>query len=383
MGYFTGSGSGGGSGGGPSPLDFGAAGNGTSDDTSAINALIAAVSAGGSMRLTVPGKTFKTGGGHVLNRSVTVSGGGRIDKFYGAGQLVLANGANSDLLTVASPECTIRDVSLDGNKANQSGTSRGLVTSASVAANYLALDNLYLTSFHDDNILFQHPATSLGAICRAIESRLAGQYGINLQPGAADCQISDSEFDQCGKSGAWVQASSSVWDAVHWWGNGTAASGMDRDGITLADFNASGARIVNGYAETNPNGYGIRTGTNGVADVLVLGSRLWKNYRSGLYIFSGLGWSVVGNRIDQNNQNGASGFAGAGMVLDGTCTAIATAANVFGRTPSPGQTYGYAENGTTHTLCTLAGNTAPDGWATVGGFLVPVGSTTVLSGNVN
>lgn len=377
MGYFTGSGSGGGSGGGPSPLDFGAAGNGTSDDTAAINALIAAVPAGGSMRLTVPGKTFKTGGGHVLNRSVTVIGGGRIDKFYGAGQLVLANGANSDLLTVASPECTIRDVSLDGNKANQSGTSRGLVTSAAVAANYLVADNLYITSFHDDNILLQHPATSLGAIMGRIESRLAGAYALSLLPGAADCQFSESEFDQCVQSGVAVQASSAAFDDCHSWGNGTGGSG-NRDGWTLIDFNAGGCRIENCYAESNANGRGISPATGGVKSVVLAGNTVWKNYLQGIYAFTAIGWIISSNRVYQNNQHGVTDYTGAGLLFDGACVGCASGLNVLGSDVSPGQSYGLAVNGTSHVSCRSTGDVAPDAWATQAGILNPGGSGVVV-----
>lgn len=377
MGYFTGSGSGGGSGGGPSPLDFGAAGNGTSDDTAAINALIAAVPAGGSMRLTVPGKTFKTGGGHVLTRSVTVGGGGRIDKFYGAGQLVLANGANSDLLTVASPECTIRDFSYDGNKANQSGTSRGIVTSSTIAANYLALDNIYATSCHDDNILFQHPATSLGAICRAIESRLAGGYPLNLQPGAADCQFSDCEFDQGAQSGVLVRAASTVFQSCHAWGNGTSGSG-NCDGWTLADLNASGSRFENCYGESQANGRGISPATNGVKNISIVGGEWWKNYLQGIYAFSAIGWIISGNRVYQNNQHGSTDYTGGGLLLDGACVGVASSGNVLGSDVSPGQSYGLAVNGTGHSLCRSTGDVAPDAWATQAGILNPGGSGVVV-----
>jgi hypothetical protein len=276
-----------------------AAGDGTTDDTQNINSAIGATPAGGV--LWVPGgKQYKTGGGHVLTKSIKIEGPGRVDPFWGNGQLYLANGANADMLTIASPSVTIRDLPLYGNRANQTGQSRGIVFSPTVASNYAVLDNLWVSSFLSDNIVLQTPSTSLGATLRAIDSRLSGGFGISLLPGAADCQFANLELDQNDLSGAAIQATSSSWTDVHSWGNGKASSGSNRDGMTLIDANARGTRIVNAYLESNANGYGLRTAASSVENVLLEDSTVWKNFSSGVYLFSAHGCVILGNRIWQN-----------------------------------------------------------------------------------
>lgn len=358
--------------------DF-AAGDGVTDDTANINRAIAATPPAGV--LWVPNRKYLTAGGHVLD-SVTVRGPGRVDPFWGPACFYLKNGSNADMFTIAGPSTTIRDLALYGNKAQQSAQSRGIVFSPTVASNYAMLDNLWVSSFFSDNIVLSTPSTSLGATLRAIDSRLAGGFGISLLPGAADCEISDSFFDQNALSGVAVQATSSSWNNVHVWGNGTATSGSNRDGITLIDSNARGTRLVNCYIESQANGYGVRTAASNIENLILEGSTIWKNFANGVYLFSAHGCVLLGNRIWQNNQHGVSTYAGAGVLLDGTCDGIATVGNVLGYATSPGQSYGYAENGTTHVRCTAVGNASPAAWATVGGMLFPSGSTTVQSGNV-
>lgn len=352
---------------------------GTSDDTDTINRALANVTAGGV--LYFPPVRYYTRGGHVLSKPCTIIGPGRGYPYDTDAQLYLLPASNADILTVEATNVTFRDFSIYGNGANQSGASNGLVYSPTIPCNYGYIDNLRVDSCKTDNLLLQAPGTSLGLNVVGLESRLAGQYGIHIVYGASDCQFAAGFVDQCGASGVYVDAASSRFNNYHVWGNGTAA-GSNRDGFTLANTHANAFSLTASYVESQTGGYGIRVGSSNVANSVIANNVFYLNYKNAIYLYSANGVIIQGNRCWQNNQNGTSGYAGASIVLDGTCVGIATVGNMLGNAVSPGQTYGYAENGTTHTNCLLDGNVAPDGWSTVDGYLVPTGSSTTIGTNV-
>src|SRR4249919_1616795 len=99
---------------------YGAAGDGVTNDTTAINNAIAALPTGGTLYFP-PGR-YMTNGGHTIGTAACriVGPSGRARTFHSSAQLYLHNSANADMFTLTQT-CTIRDLSLYGNKTNQSG----------------------------------------------------------------------------------------------------------------------------------------------------------------------------------------------------------------------------------------------------------------------
>ena len=62
--------------------------------------------------------------------------------------------------TITADQVTVHDLSLFGNKTNQSSTSRGVVTPSSAASNYFLLDAVWVDSFNGDGYAF-------GSLCIA------------------------------------------------------------------------------------------------------------------------------------------------------------------------------------------------------------------------
>lgn len=322
-----------------------ASGDGTTDDTAAIDAAIAATPAGGV--LSFPGgKRFKTGGGHLIDKQMTIVGPGTHDQFYSDGQLYLANGANSDMFTLAAPNITIRDLSIYGNSPHQSATSRGIVTSPTVAPNYFNLDNLRVVAFCGDGVMAQ--TSNINSLSGRITGlRSIGNTGYGLHVTCSDTLVSDSYIHQNVQSGIYCSGSALTIHGGHIWGNGTGSTGY-LDGVTLVS--SAAVAMLGTYIESNTNGRGVYAATGGNTGHQFVGCDFWNNGYNGIYLYQANHCVIQGSKFRRNNYKTAAGTGGAGVLMD-ACTACATTGNVMWRESSGGQTYGYYE------LNTNAGNT--------------------------
>lgn len=332
--------------------DYGALGDGSTNDTAAIDAAIAALVPGGT--LYFPAGRYMTDGGHVIDTpSVVVKGcSGRAQTYNSSAQLYLRAAANSDMLTIAETQITVRDLALYGNKANQSSTSRGLVTSSAVPVNYFLLDAVWVDSFKGDGFSFEGGGSTVSSTIVNCESRVNDGYGMKFYGTATDSMMANCYIDQNGLSGIHCASGDLSVMGVHIWGNGTAGSG-DRDGITFQS--AAGCRVVNCYIETNHNGAGIRfkTGTN--RGHIVTECDIWDNGNQGIYAFSATNCIFSNNVIRTNNYGGGSGVNGAGIVVD-TCTSMIIEGNQFFNASLTRQTYCYYENGSSNVDIKFTGN---------------------------
>jgi parallel beta-helix repeat protein len=109
--------------------DFGARGDGVTDDTAAIQAALDFVLAT-NRRIAIPSGTYTVG-------ALTISYAMELRLDKGA-TLKLKTGANANLLTVAASDVTIRGGTLDGNKANQ--TANGIAIAATTVDRVLIED---------------------------------------------------------------------------------------------------------------------------------------------------------------------------------------------------------------------------------------------------
>ena len=352
--------------------DFGAVGNGTANDTAAINAAIAALTPGATLYFP-PGR-YMTDGGHVITQpSVLIRGSsGRAQTFNTSGQLFLRNGANADMLTIAANQVTVRDLSLHGNYNNQTGTSRGLVTPSTASSNYLLLDAVWVSSFNGDGFSFDSSGGTLSMTVVNCESRFNQGYGMKFLAGSTDSMVSSCYIDQNVLSGVHISAGDISLTSCHIWGNGTGASG-DRDGITCQS--AAGVRIINCYIETQANAAGIRfkTGTN--KGHIVSDCDIWNNGTQGIYAFSATNCIFSNNVVRANGDLGGSGVNAAGIVLD-ACTSISIIGNTMFNAAGGGQTYGFYENGSSNVEIRFIGNTSRAADHVTGGAFLGVGTIT-------
>jgi hypothetical protein len=366
-------------------LTYGAKGDG-SDDTAAINRALAAYNAngGGTLLFPKPSLYYKTAGGHTIGHPGLIAGQGygTINVgTNGASVLYLANGANADLFTVAAKAVTVTDLGLYGNLGNQTGTSRGIVTSSGTAANYLRMARVWIDSFHDDGVYLQGPGSSLEAVLHGCKFTGNGAHGVNLSGGsAADCQFTDCVANSNALSGWYVNASDTVLTSCHAWGNGTSTSpptSGDASGLFMPSGAGGGLHVEGGYYESNGNstagGEGIRPRGQGNQ---IVGARTYNNRARGIYAFSNTNLVVSGCVVHNNNLNGASGANGAGILFDTCTTSSVVGCQMFDTQGTKKQTYGYAENANTCNACLFNSNVSRAADHLTGSWLIGTGNPT-------
>ena len=351
--------------------DYGAVGDGATDDTGAINAALAAMTPGSL--LFFPSGRYMTNGGHVLAApSCTIAGtSGRAQTYNSSAQLFMRNGANADMLTISANQCTVRNLSLYGNKGNQTAASNGLVTPSNSGANYLLLDAVWVDSFNGDGYSFQSSGTTLSATVVNCESRANVGYGMHFYGTVSDMIVTDCYIDQNVQSGVYCQSSDLSLTSCHIWGNGTATTG-DLDGITCVS--SAGCRFVNCYIESQTNGVGIRFKSGANKGHIISGCDIWNNGYQGVYAYSATNCAIVGNIIRQNNYKGQTAGGGAGVFFD-TCTAMSVTGNQFFSSGASRQTYGYYETGTANAGCIFQGNVSRAADHTTGNWVIATGTT--------
>lgn len=354
--------------------EYGAKGDGSTNDTAAINAAIDAMTPGSTLYFP-PGR-YMTSGGHVIDTPSTIVKGstGRAQTYNSSAQLYLRNASNVDMLTVAANQVTIRDLSLYGNKSNQTTTSRGVVTPNTAAPSYLLLDAVWVDSFNGDGYSFESSGGTLSGTVTNSESRMNNGYGMRFYGTATDMMVSNCYIDQNVQSGVYCSSGDLSMTGCHIWGNGTGTTG-DRDGITFQS--SSGCRIVNCYIETQIEGSGVRFKTGANKGHIISECDIWANGFQGIYGFSASNCVISNNVIRQNNYKGGTGVSGAGLALD-TCTAITVTGNQFFSTGASRQTYGYYEIGTSNADIRFESNMSRAADHTTGGVFLGPGTKAEL-----
>lgn len=349
---------------------FGAVGDGTTNDTEAIAAALAALDPGDTL-LFPPGRFMVDGGLTVATPTVRIVGPtGRARSFDTSAQLFLRNGSSANALTITASAVTIRDLSLVGNKANTTAAHGIRVMDD---CNYLLLDGVWVDGFPADGIRIGEG--SEGTISSTItnsEFRNCGGYGMHLLGGSTDQIITNCYIDQNALSGVHVRSGDVSLTSCHIWGNGTAIGGSDfYDGITAR--NVESMRVVNCFVETNL-GHGIAAT---ISDADRLGNMVslcdvWANGRHGVYLDDQQQF-VLANNIVRDNNREASTYDGIRLT---NCDAV----TVLGNHVYAGHRYGYSETGT-NTGCIVANNIIRAADAVTGSTSAS-GSSSVFANNV-
>lgn len=339
------------------PLDFGAVGDGVTNDTAALQKAIDATQNGGSL--------YFPGGYRFLVRHLTARGeihwfgpGGSwlSDRAVDGAVLVQGDNADEDLLTLDhAPDSSITGIGLDGNKSHQSKPCNGIRL---INCEFSRLDNVYVTSCSGSGILFENSntlQTSDEIDLVDCYSVLNGQDGVRFgfigdglwSPG--DCEIIGGHYDF------------------------NAGSGIN---LHVSSYNAiSGANVLsNGRAGIEAT---YCTGLN------ITSNMVRNNMRQGIVLGEGpqfsncTNCSIIGNQVHLNSREGVGkysevdvGFGSTNTRIIGNyCGDVHTSADY----PTSAKFGIWLHDGSKHTI--VMGNSCPSAELVEGGFLAESGST--------
>lgn len=383
------------------PRMFGAKFDGVADDTDAINAAISSLvaisgsfSPSASFTLQLPPGRAITRGGHVIPSGIKV-------RIVGAGAystiLYLKNGANTFLLDVQGQFSSVESLSLNGNRDNNPGGLECLrVNGASVM-----VDRVFVADASGDGIVLGNAATAINSRLRSVDVRYCRGYGINISGANAttDCQFTDVNVGQSGKSGILIASSGQKMVNCHSWGNGIEDA-ANNHGFHMI---SGSSMLVGCEAETNL-GRGVYIGS-GIKGISIVGGTIWGNAASGIYAFGATHCVFSGISIRNNgvaNTAGAASAAFANVHIDNCQFMVTTGCGMYDDSqgfsagtyrspptfPYPGRTAGlftvsrhYAE-GTGSTNNVITNNAMPAAQSRSGIAIANVGAANRYASNV-
>jgi hypothetical protein len=288
---------------------FGAAGDGQTNDTAAIQAAINAVpTAGGAVYF--PTGQYRVNAPLVLRSNLVLTGDGD------GPSLIQQVGADQDLLTgTALNKIVIEKLYLVGTGAG-TGSGVNLAKGGNDAVPYVSMRDVTVESFGLDGIAVENPIVS--SFDRVI-TQTCGRYGINL-------------FGQAGGAAG----TSSALAACYGNGCGTA-------GIRL--LNVVYATVLGCAADHNPIGYLI----DGCQGVNVNGSGAEGNTTAGVRVNGGYGVSLIGVWEYDNR--------GIGVHITGSANTV-TVIGATDNTPNASATHFLQVDSGSHVLLANCNNTS-------------------------
>lgn len=179
-------------------VTYGATGNGSTDDTTAINSAIAAFNSAGSGVLYFPAGDYRTSGGLMpISAGGIVQGDGtlRLLTIDFRATLVRSDSNTNSLFTVTSDRLMFRDMAILNDAVSTPTAGAGItITGSGVSSTQVDYDNLYCERF------FNCIDVQSGAQWSLRNSLIAGpvNYGIRIRnvvvADAGDWSITDSAF---------------------------------------------------------------------------------------------------------------------------------------------------------------------------------------------
>jgi pectate lyase-like protein len=267
---------------------YGAVGNGTADDTTAIQAAINALgSSGGTVRL--PAGTYKITDAITLRSGLTLVGDS--DSATTIQQVT----ANKNALTgSAISRVTIQNIRLLGTGAG-TGSGLSIAKGANPASTYTTLRNVTAESWGQDGIAIENPIVT--CLDRVI-GLLNGRYGINLFGQVAGAAGTSCSLNSCyGNTN--TTAGIRLYNLAYTSLNGCAA---DHNPIGHLIDTCQGVNLSGCGAEGNTtNGIKINAGYG----VTVTSPWIYDNRSVGIYITGNAGTATVIGAVD-NSPNGTA-----------------------------------------------------------------------------
>jgi len=340
------------------PFDFGAAGDGVTNDTEALQRAIDATQNGGSL--------YFPGGSKFLVRGLRATGeihwlgpGGSwlSDRAVDGAVIIQGDEAQGDLLTLDhAADSSITGIAFDGNRAHQSTPCNGIKM---INCEFTRLDNIYVTSCSGSGILFENTNTAQTSDeidlidCYSVLNGEDGlRFGFVLPGGLwapGDCEIIGGHYDYNTGNGINLHVSSY-----------TGISGAN----VLSNLKA-------GIEVTYCTGLNIST------------NMVRNNMRQGIVLGMGpefsncTNCSIIGNQVHLNSREATSKYSEIDVGFGSTNTRII--GNYCGDVHTSPEyptsaKYGiWLHDGAKHTI--LVGNSCPTGETLEGGFLAESGTT--------
>ena len=339
------------------PLDYGAIGDGVTNDTVALQRAIDATQNGGSL--------YFPGGYRFLVRHLVARGeihwlgpGGSwlSDRAVDGAVLVQGDNADEDLLTLDhAPDSSIMGVGFDGNKSHQSKPCNGIRL---INCEFTRLDNVYVTSCSGSGILFENSntlQTSDEIDLVDCYSVLNGEDGVRFgftykglwSPG--DCEIIGGHYDF--NKGDGINLHVSSYNAI------SGANVLSNGGAGIECTYCTGLNIASNMVRNNMK-QGIVLGTgpqfSECTNCSIIGNQVHLNSREGVGKYSevDVGFGSVNTRIIGNY-----------------CGDVHTSPDY----PTSAKYGIWLHDGSKHTV--VVGNACPASELVSGGFLAEPGAT--------
>jgi hypothetical protein len=292
--------------------DYGAVGNGSTDDGPAIEAAISAM-------VAVPNSFGQVGvlyfpsGRYLDSMSHTVTDAKRFSvRGSGMYTTILQRNANAtgDWWTFNASYSGARDITFEGGRYQASGSADAIVLNGG----YTFLTDVAINKAKGNGLSIGKSGAAIAHRLHALLFRENAGYGIYVHPstGATDGQWSDIDVGNSGLSGVRLDTGSQNITNLHVWGSGLE-SDTDKDGIWI---NSSSNSLTGNWQSEKNLGRGIRL-TAG-ANKLV-GGYAWGNTLGAIYGLGANNNTIVGNQLYRNstaNTSGATSVAYAVILLE-------------------------------------------------------------------
>ena len=326
----------------PSPLDYGAVGNGSTDDSAAFATAMASLSPGSTLSLN--------GHSYQLNTGVTVTAGVTIQ---GPGTLKLPSTASGvTLVTMSSAGASLKGVTLIGGSASSSLAVAISANDVTVEGNNISgftLASVYLNSGlrfainrnticnNSNGGIYAAPSTSsvtgYGTFDQNIICNNTQNQGILIGGGAGDIvhfSVNNNVVYQNGAGttlsggGIWVWSPAS--DYVI---SGNTVYNNNGDGINVTAPHGVISGNQSDYAAgptADPENSGIVVSGSTCHDVTVTGNKTRFNSGYGILVTSSAWHTVITGNISMNNSQYSAGV-GAGIFLNSAAGYFTVAGN--------------------------------------------------------
>jgi hypothetical protein len=256
------------------------------ENTAALNAMVAALpAAGGDMRIgsgeiqinapiALPaGKRFSITGNGSSGTRIKLASGSNCDLFTYTGVFPSTNPGGSGGYTNSANQdwLIIGDLTLDGNKAGQTATSRGIYLTA---ADYVVLDRLFLHDWWSNAVRLDNcdEGTFSSSMIMGIGVSGTGRHGIYMGAGTHDWNLVGLGVESCFGAGVlFTGAFENELAASNFWGNyrhvEISAAGVRDIKVTGGIYEAAtdAAILVSGTKQQIHGAKIMGTGTVGIS----------------------------------------------------------------------------------------------------------------------
>jgi len=343
----------------PEPINvkrYGATGNGTTDDSAAIQAAIAAAGSGNAVFL--PSGTYAVATSISLRDGVSLIGAGieatTIKGIAGLATAVLLGTSGNTVSDV-----TIRDLTIDGNRTAFATNVKGVQVTAGAR---ITIEKVRFEDVRDIAIyLFGTPDATI-ELCHLYQCGKGGLSGhnINLESGCDRAKILYNTIiknGEVGDTGFGIRLDTNCNDALiegNYIEQATVVSTVQGDRILEPigwNSNCLRTKAINNTC--------LRGGDNGISvsgpESIVEGNRVDSSCQSGIAMLSTAVNSVINNNIVKNTSQNAS-IAQAGISMGtGATDVVVTGNRCFDDQGTKTQAYGIASSGTAD-FNTVVGN---------------------------